>query len=37
MPLPHWSRKLGGAAVLFFLAKGLMWLAIPTLLAWSAR
>jgi hypothetical protein len=30
-PLPKWGRRLGAAAFLFFLIKGLLWLIIPGL------
>jgi hypothetical protein len=30
---PAWSRRLGAAGFLFFLAKGLLWLAAPLLIA----
>lgn len=32
-PLPRWARRLGAAAFLFFLIKGLLWLLIPTAIA----
>jgi hypothetical protein len=32
-PLPKWWRRLGAAAFLFFLVKGLLWLVVPTLAA----
>ncbi len=32
-PLPKWGRRLGAAAFLFFLIKGLAWLAVPALIA----
>jgi hypothetical protein len=33
-----WVGRLGAAAFLFFLIKGLMWLAVPAVLAlWAAR
>ena len=35
-PLPKWGRRLGAAAFLFFLIKGLMWLIVPAVLAWWA-
>ena len=38
---PHhprrWARRLGAAAFLFFLIKGLAWLAVPPLLILAAR
>jgi hypothetical protein len=31
-----WARRLGAGAFLFFLIKGLLWLAVPTaLVVWS--
>lgn len=30
---PLWFRRAGLAGVLFFLAKGLLWLSLPALLA----
>lgn len=30
--MPVWLKRLGLAGFLFFLAKGLLWLALPTLL-----
>lgn len=39
--LPHsrrrWAHRLGAAAFLFFLIKGLAWLAVPPLLILAAR
>lgn len=33
-----WARRLGLAAFLFFLIKGLAWLAVPAVLAaWAVR
>ena len=32
-PVPTWWRRLGAAAFLFFLIKGLLWLAVPALVA----
>lgn len=32
-PVPKWSRRLGAAAFLFFLVKGLLWVAVPALVA----
>jgi hypothetical protein len=29
-----WVRRLGAAAFLFFLIKGLLWLIVPALLVW---
>lgn len=31
--LPEWLRRLGVAGFCFFLAKGLLWLALPTIAA----
>lgn len=31
-PVPAWARRLGAAAFLFFLIKGLLWLTVPALL-----
>ena len=37
-PLPCWMARLGLAGVLFFLVKGLLWLAVPAALAyWAAN
>lgn len=33
-PLPKFARRLGAAAFLFFLIKGLLWLLVPALLVW---
>ena len=33
-PLPKWTRRLGAAAFLFFLIKGLMWLIVPAVVVW---
>ena len=33
-PLPVWWRRLGLGAFLFFLIKGLAWLALPVLAVW---
>jgi hypothetical protein len=30
---PAWARRLGVGGFLFFLIKGLLWLAVPALLA----
>ncbi len=30
------ARRLGAAGVLFFLIKGLAWLVVPAVLAWTA-
>jgi hypothetical protein len=32
-PVPKWGRRLGAAAFMFFLIKGLLWLAVPALVA----
>ncbi len=32
-PLPRAARRLGAAAFLFFLIKGLLWLTVPAALA----
>ncbi len=32
-----WVQRLGAAGFLFFLIKGLLWLAIPALLAYLGR
>ncbi|MFM9995779.1 MAG: hypothetical protein ACKVU4_08265 [Phycisphaerales bacterium] len=32
-PVPKWGRRLGAAAFLFFLIKGLAWLVVPALIA----
>ncbi len=32
-PVPRWWRRAGAAAFLFFLIKGLLWLALPALAA----
>jgi hypothetical protein len=32
-PVPKWWRRLGAAAFLFFMIKGLLWLAVPALVA----
>lgn len=32
-PVPKWGRRLGAAAFLFFLIKGLAWLVVPALVA----
>lgn len=32
-PVPRLWRRLGAAAFLFFLIKGLLWLAVPALIA----
>ena len=32
-PAPAWARRLGVGGFLFFLVKGLLWLAVPALLA----
>lgn len=29
-PMPRWLRRLGVLGGLFFLLKGLLWLAVPT-------
>lgn len=35
-PLPAWARRLGAAAFLFFLIKGLLWLIVPAaVVAWQ--
>jgi len=34
--LVTWLKRLGIAGFLFFLAKGLLWLSLPTLLVWFA-
>lgn len=31
-----WMRRFGAAAFLFFLIKGLAWLIVPAVIAWSA-
>jgi len=36
-PLPRWARRLGVAAFLLFLIKGLAWLIVPALLVWWGR
>jgi hypothetical protein len=33
-PVPKVARRLGAAAVLFFLIKGLMWVVLPALVVW---
>ena len=33
-PLPKTARRLGLAAILFFLIKGLAWLVVPALMVW---
>jgi len=33
-PLPKWGRRIGAAAIVFFLIKGLAWLVVPALLVW---
>ena len=36
-PLPRWTARFGLAGLLFFLIKGLLWLAAPAVLAfWMA-
>lgn len=32
-----WLKRLGFGGFMFFLIKGLLWLAIPALLAWLGR
>ncbi len=32
-----WLRRVGAAGTLFFLAKGLLWILVPALLAWFGR
>jgi len=32
----RWTRRVGVAAFLFFLVKGLLWLIVPTLIAFFA-
>ena len=32
-PVPKWGRRLGAAAFMFFLIKGLLWLTVPALVA----
>lgn len=34
MRCPAWLRRLGVAGFCFFLAKGLLWLALPSIAAW---
>jgi hypothetical protein len=35
-PAGSWRRRLGAASFVFFLVKGLVWLAVPLLaLAWQ--
>lgn len=36
-PRRRWAQRLGAAAFLFFLIKGLAWLAVPPLLIVAAR
>ncbi|MCC6428407.1 MAG: hypothetical protein IT435_16500 [Phycisphaerales bacterium] len=31
-----WLRRLGAGAFFFFLIKGLLWLIVPAVLAWTA-
>ncbi|HRJ49994.1 MAG TPA: hypothetical protein PKU91_05650 [Phycisphaerales bacterium] len=31
-----WMRRFGAVAFLFFLIKGLAWLIVPAVIAWSA-
>jgi hypothetical protein len=33
-PLPKVARRVAALTVLFFLIKGLLWLAVPALLVW---
>jgi hypothetical protein len=33
-PAVSWTKRLGAAAFLFFLVKGLMWLIVPALIAY---
>jgi hypothetical protein len=35
-PTAKWSKRIGLAAFLFFLIKGLLWLLIPSILAYFA-
>jgi hypothetical protein len=32
--LAGWSARFGAAAFCFFLVKGLLWLIVPSLIAW---
>ncbi len=32
--LSRWIKRFGAAGFLFFLIKGLLWLIIPTVIAW---
>jgi len=32
--LRTWARRIGVGGLIFFAAKGLLWLAIPVLIAW---
>lgn len=31
----HWIARLGVAGFTFFLVKGLLWLAVPAIIAWA--
>jgi hypothetical protein len=33
-PLPKLARRMGVAAIVFFVVKGLAWLALPAMLMW---
>jgi hypothetical protein len=33
-PLPKWARRVGLAAFVFFLVKGLLWLLVPAAVVW---
>ncbi|HMN41538.1 MAG TPA: hypothetical protein PKE29_11885 [Phycisphaerales bacterium] len=36
-PVPKVARRLGLAAFVFFLIKGLAWLVVPALMVWWGR
>ncbi|HVU64987.1 MAG TPA: hypothetical protein VHC70_13485 [Phycisphaerales bacterium] len=36
-PLPKVARRVGAAAVVFFVVQGLLWLVVPAILMWLGR